>query len=550
MFSGFRKECEKICGANAKYLEMPKNEIADLALPCFHLAKASGKNPIEIARSLEREYKKKKRVLIGEIKALGPYVNFYINQEKFTKQIVEEMNAGLNYKKTGKKVMVEYSGPNSNKPLHIGHLRNDTIGMAASNLLEFIGHSVIRANIVNDRGVHICKSMYTYKKWGKGEQPKKKGDHFVGDYYVMFEQKAKGNEKIKEEAQEMLKKWEAGDKETRQLWLKMRKWTLDGFHETYDKFGSRFDVWFFESDFYNKAKPLIEEGMRTGIFIENEKGDIVALLEAHGLPNKVLLRGDGTSVYITNDLALTKHKIEKYKLSKCIWVVASEQKLNFEQLFKIFELLGYSWHKDCHHLSYGLVNLPSGRMKSREGTVVDADDLIEEMSQMAKKEIELRDTTLSKKELEKRSTAIALSAIKYFMIKTDPQKDIMFNPEEAISLEGDTGPYLQYTYARAKSILSKSGKKPLAGPLSSKEIEITKMISKFDEIIDSSAEQLKPNHLANYLHELAARFNTYYHENKIIGSKNEQQLLAFVSAVSYVLKTGLELLGIEVLEKM
>ncbi len=550
MFSDFRKECEKICGANAQYLETPKNEIADLALPCFHLAKASGKNPIEIARSLERDYKKKKRILIGEIKALGPYINFYINHEKFTKLIVEEMS-NFKYKKTGKKIMVEYSQPNPNKPMHIGHLRNDTIGMAVSNLLEFLGNDVIRANLINDRGIHICKSMLAYKKWGNKEVPKKKSDHFVGDYYVMFEQKAKENEKIKEDAQEMLRKWEAGDKETRQLWLKMRKWALDGIHETYERFGSKFDVWFFESDFYNKIKPIVDEGMKKCIFTENEKGDIVALLEAHGLPNKTVLRGDGTSIYLTNDIVLGIHRFEKYTLNKAIWVVASEQNLYFKQLFKIFELLGYTWHKDCHHLSYGLVNLPSGRMKSREGTVVDADDLIDEMSQMARKEIEKREEgKLSKNELEKRSSAIALSAIKYFMIKTDPQKDILFNPEEAISMEGDTGPYIQYTYARAKSILSKSSKKPLIDSLSTKEMEIIKMTSKFNEILDNVAEQLKPNHLANYLHELAARFNTYYHENKIIGSKNERELLAFVNAVAYVLKTGMELLGIQPLEKM
>ncbi|HLD84955.1 MAG TPA: arginine--tRNA ligase [archaeon] len=551
MFSLFRAECEKICGEYSKYLESPKSDIADLALPCFHIAKSTGKNPVEIARSLEREFGKKKKTFIAEVKALGPYVNFYINEKKFSHAVVKELLKITPCKKTGKNIMVEYSSPNSNKPLHIGHLRNDCIGMSISNILEAKGNNVIRANIVNDRGVHICKTLVAYQKLNKIKNPDKKGDHFVGDLYVAFEKASKENPQLTEDAYDKLKKWEAGDKDTRALWLKLRKFVLDGFHETYDRFGSKFDVWFFESEFYNKAAPLIEEGMKLGVFEKNEKGDIIAKLEPE-MPNKTFLRSDGTSIYATNDLALTKHKFDKYKLNKSIWVVASEQNLYFKQLFKVFEKLRYDWHHNCYHLSYGLVNLPSGRMKSREGTVVDADDIMNEMQELAKKEISSREkeNKISKKELEERSMAIALSAIKYFMLKVEPSKDILFNPEDAISFEGDTGPYIQYTYARAKSILNKSKKKPLAGELGQKEKDAVILLSKFPDIVEQAEEQMSPHVIAVYLHELAAKFNTYYHDSHVIGDKNEQALLAFVTATANVLKKGMELLGIQPIEKM
>ncbi len=421
--------------------------------------------------------------------------------------------------------------------------------MVVSNILEFSGYDVIRTAIINDRGVHICKSMYAYQEWGSGK-PDKKPDHFVGDFYVLFEQKLKENPALEEKIQEMLRKWEAGDKRTRALWKKMNAWVLKGMKETYKKFGSKFDFWTFESDIYDKAKPIIEEGLKKGIFFRNEKGDTVAKLEP-ALPNKVMLRADGTSIYITQDLVLAKMRFEKYKPDRLIHVVASEQNLHFQQLFRILELFGFSFAKKCYHLSYGLVNLPSGRMKTREGTVIDADDLIDEVTSLAKDEIRKREKGISKAKLEERAQAIALGAIKYFLLSTEPVKDILFDPKKAIAFEGDTGPYLQYTYARASSILRKSKKKAkVKRGLSGKEAEIAKKLSQFPEVVERCSQQMKPNFLANYLFELATVFNEFYHASRIIGSEREEDLLAMTKAFLAVLGTGLKLLGIKPLERM
>ena len=560
----FRKECENISGSYANLLEKSKH--ADLALPCFSLAKELKKNPVEIAQKLAKQFEKKikPRYLIKEIKPVGPYVNFYLDENKFSELIIkkilkESKDYGKGLKKK-EKIMIEYSGPNTNKPLHIGHLRNDSIGMAISNILEFSGYVVIRVNIINDRGAHICKSMFAYKTWGNGRTPEKeniKSDHFVGDFYVLSDKKLKENPELNEEIQEMLRKWEAGDKSTRALWKKMNKWALDGIKQTYEKFGSRFDDWHFESQFYDKAKPIIKEGKEKGLFDKNEKGDLIAKLEPE-LPNKTILRSDGTSIYITNDMAVAKYRFEHYKINKCLWVVATEQNLHFKQLFKIFELLGYKWAKNCFHLGYGLVNLPSGRMKTREGNVVDADDLIEESRRLASNEIEKRDEKIGLKDLKEKSLAIALASIKYNMLKTEPIKEITFNPEEEISFDGNTGPYLQYTYARANTLLKKSKKRPkLTEPQSGKAIfseqlenNLIKKLSEFPEIIEKSAKELKPNILANYSYELATLFNEYYQNVRIIGSENEQAKLALVNSVKIILENSLNLLGIKSLEKM
>lgn len=552
-FQKFREECAGLLkkAGNEAVLETPPKEIpADLAFPCFSLSKEFRKAPQEIAKEIAARLKP--GGLIKEIKAEGPYVNFYAGWSKLSKEIISEiLKKKENYGKGNarEKVMVEYSSPNTNKPLHVGHLRNDSIGMSVANMLEFSGNEVIRTAIINDRGVHICKSMLAYKKWGGGKTPKNmKSDHFVGDFYVLFEKKLKENPELEKEIQGMLMKWEQGDEETRKLWKKMNKWVLDGMKETYKAFGSKFDFWTYESEIYDKAKPLIEEGTKKGIFFMNEKGDLVAKLEPE-LPDKVILRADGTSIYITQDMALARMRFEKYGIGKILYVVATEQNLHFRQLFKIFGLLGYRWAKNCRHLGYGLVNLPSGRMKTREGTVVDADDLISELKELAKKEIRKREEKIPEKALEERSLSIALAAIKYFMLKVEPLKDILFDPSKAISFEGDTGPYLQYTHARASSILKKAKKKPRIS-LKEEEFAIAKKLARFPEIASASASELKPNYVANYLFELAAMFNEYYHTHRVIGSDEEESRLALVSAVKIVLGSGLKLLGITPLEKM
>lgn len=549
-FDEFRKECEKQLGENFKKsrLEKPPKEVpADLAFPCFQLSKEFKKSPQEIAEELSS--KMKSSGLIKEIKSEGPYVNFYADWKNLSKDIISDI---LNKKDTygkGKqkeKIIVEYSSPNTNKPLHVGHLRNDSIGMSISNILEFQGNKITRTEIINDRGVHICKSMLAYQKWGNDKTPDVKSDHFVGDFYVMFEQKLKEDETLKEEIQGMLKKWEDGDKDIRKLWKKMNDWVIDGMEETYRTFGSKFDFVTLESDIYDKASSIIKEGKKKNLFEKNDQNHLIAKLEPE-LPNKVVLRADGTSVYITMDLFLDKMRYDEYKFDKMIHVVATEQNLHFKQLFKIFEKLDYKWAKNCYHLSYGLVNLPSGRMKTREGTVVDADELISNLQKLAKDEINKREK-LNDKELDERSLQIALAAIKYFMLKIEPIKDVLFDPEKAISFEGDTGPYLQYTNARATSILKKSNKKPK--PNSLNERLLVKKLSEFPIIVEKSGNELRPSQIANYLFELSAIFNTFYHEEKVIGSKDEESKLALVNAVQIVLSNGLRLLGITPLEKM
>lgn len=568
---GFKKEIAKAVSVSAgipekKALELiekpPDRKFGDFSLPCFVLCK-KGEKANEKAKALGGKLKKPKG--ITKIEVVGPYINFFIDEtsltEKCIKKILKEKeNYGKRNIGANKRVMVEYSAPNANKPLHLGHLRNDCIGMAISNLFEFNGYKVIRANLVNDRGIHICQAMLAYKKFGKNLTPKQagvKGDKFVGDFYVKFNEKVKENPALKDEAMEMLKKWEERDKETIKLWKKMRSWVLDGFKQTYKKFGSRFDYIFFESDYYDKARPLIEQGLKKGVFEKTKEGAIIARLKKYGLPDKTVLRADGTSIYITNDLALTKHKQEAFHLDKSIFCVASEQDLYFKQLFKILELLGFSWAKNCEHLSYGLVFLPEGKMKSREGKIIDADDLIASIQGLAEKEVKKRFKNLSKTEIEKRAEAIALAAIKFAMLRIDHRKNFTFVPEQSISFEGESGPYLQYTYARAKSILRKAGKKTFKkvdfSNLSEKrEKELVKMLASYPGLVETALQKRNIHLLCHFLLGLAETFNTYYHETRVIGSGSdvESARLALVNAVSTVLKSGLLLLNIPVLEEM
>lgn len=539
----------------------PQEEFGDFSFPCFEFAKEQKKNPNEIASNLASKIKIPKGSIIERAEAKGAYVNFFYNYTKFARNVLSEiLNKKESYGRENQKqkIMIEYSGPNTNKPLHIGHLRNDSIGMSISNILEFSGNKVIRTNIINDRGVHISKSMLAYKKWGNGKTPEKenkKPDHFVGDFYVMFEKKLKENPSLEEEVHDMLRKWEEGDKEVRMLWGKMNNWALGGIKETYKLFGSKFDLWSLESQFYNKAKPVLKEGIKKGVFFKNDEGDLVAKLEPE-LSNKVVLRSDGTSIYITNDIALTKHRFEKYKIDRCIWVVATEQNLHFKQLFQILDLLGYKWAKKCYHLGYGLVNLPSGRMKTREGNVVDADDLIREETELAKQEILKRQKKLSKKELEGRARKIALAAIKYYLLKVEPIKDILFDPDKAISFEGDTGPYLQYTYTRCASILRKvkNWKRNLSNKtMQPEEKKLIKILYKFPGTVKHASIEMKPNYICNYSYELATAFNNFYEKHRVINAETEESKnfrLNLVKATQTVLGKCLELMGMYAVEKM
>jgi len=546
-----------------KLIEIPPSlEIGDYAFPCFFLAGKLKTEPEEIAVNVRGGIEEIPEGL-GDIQTQGPYINFFLDRKKLALNLINEIkSSGNKYGKpetTNKNAktitaMVEFPSPNTNKPLHLGHLRNMTIGESVSRILEFNGEKVLRANLNNDRGIHICKSMAAYEFYGRKRKPnakKQKSDHFVGDFYVMFNNKEKSNAKMELESHRLLQKWEQGDTHVLALWKKMNKWALDGFKQTYFKFGVKHDVEFFESDIYLKGKEIVEKALKDKILIKKEDGAVVADLKKEGFGEKVLLRTDGTSIYITQDLYLAKLKQEKYKLDKSIYVVGNEQNYHFEVLFAILKKLGFNF-EGLKHLSYGMVNLPSGKMKSREGTVVDADDLIEEVQDLVKKELNSRDK-LSKKQLEEKSLKIAIAAIKYILLRVDTRKDMIFNPKESIDFEGDTGPYILYSYARASSIIKKL-KKPKnlssLAELEDQEVALAKKLLEFKEIVSKSLKDLNPSIIANYSYQLSKTFNEFYHACPVIGSEKETFRIDLVNSFRQVLRNSLNLLGIEPLEKM
>ncbi|MBT3835958.1 arginine--tRNA ligase [Candidatus Woesearchaeota archaeon] len=535
-------------------LSVPPNpDLGDFAFPCFKL----GKNPVESANKLKDKIKIPD--FLEKIETKGPYLNFYLDKANFTEKILtniqkETKNYGKGREK--KKILVEYCGPNTNKPLHLGHVRNMALGNAVVRILEFQGNKVIPVNIINDRGIHICQSMVAYQKWGKKQKPNKKGDHFVGDYYVLFSKKSKEDPNLDLEAKSLLLKWEEEDPETHKLWRKMNTWVLQGFQETYDRFGIAFEKEYFESEIYKQGKEVAFEGLKKGVFEKNDDKSITAPLEKFGMTNKVVLRGDGTSVYITQDMFLAQQRYEDYKFDKLLYVVASEQSMHFKQLFKILELLKRKFAKNLHHLSYGMVHLPTGRMKSREGTVVDADDIMDEISELAQKEVEKRYKNLSKKERKRRGEFISLAAIKFFMLRSDASKDMVFDPKASLSFEGETGPYIQYTHARANSILKKADVKItkvnynlLQEP---KEQALISLLSKFPTKVEETARHYKPHIICRYLLDLAQAFNEFYHACHVISEDKKlmEARVVLVAATKQVLANGLKVLGIHAPEEM
>ncbi len=534
----------------------PDQKLGDYAFPCFKL----GKNPSQAAQALQGRVKLPP--FIEKVAVMGPYLNFFLQQAVVAEQTLTAISTPGEKFGSGKEqqnIVVEFCGPNTNKPLHLGHLRNMALGNALCRILAFRGNKIHPVNIVNDRGIHICQSMLAYQKWGNNTLPDKKGDHFVGDFYVLFAQQLKENPDLKNEAQELLFHWEEKKPEVQKLWKKMTKWVLDGFAQTYKRFGIIFEKEYFESEYYEQGKEVAFEGLKKKIFEKDDQKNIVAQLEAYGLPNKVVLRGDGTSIYITQDLYLAQLRYQDFQFDRMVYVVASEQNLHFQQLFKILGLLGrqYAWH--LYHLSYGLVNLPTGRMKSREGTVIDADDILDELSGLAEQEVRIRYKTLPEQEIRRRAEFIALAAVKFFMLRTDAGKEMVFDPQESISFEGETGPYLQYTHARAGSILKKAGK--VSGKLFRKvnyslltdlrEKSIITLLSKFPEVVQEAAQH-KIHVLCRYLLDLAQAFNEFYHAHPVISDDKElmKARLMLVKGVQRVVASGLDLLGIEAPEEM
>jgi len=452
--------------------------------------------------------------------------------------------------------VIEYPGPNTNKPLHLGHVRNMVLGYALSKILEANGNKIIHVNINSDRGVHICKSMLAYQKFGKNDSPEKsklKPDFFVGKYYVLFAKEAEKNPGLEKEALEMLKKWEEKEPETIALWKKMNKWALDGFKETYEKFDIDFEKEYYESETYERGRDIVLEGLKKGVFEKDEEGNIVADLKEG---KKVLLRKDGTSIYITQDLALAKEKYEDFKFDKSIYVVATEQNYHFKVLFEILKMLKFPFAEKCHHFAYGMVNLTTGRMKSREGTVVDADNLVEDMIVMAREETRKRHDKVNEKDLQERAEKIAMSAIRFYLLRTDPAKDIVFNEEESISFEGETGPYLQYSCARISSILKKAGKVKESADLDllkeKEEIALMKKLNEYSGVVKEIGEKYNIHALPRYLLDLAQLFNHFYHTHAVLQADESMKdaRIALILAVKQVLSNGLELFGIKVMDEM
>lgn len=479
----------------------------------------------------------------------------------------------------GKKVMVEYSSPNTNKPLHLGHVRNNLLGFSVAEILAAAGYEVVKANLVNDRGIHICKSMLAWQKFGDGETPESsgmKGDHLVGKYYVVFdkeykkqieelkaagqtEDEAKKNAPVIKEAQEMLLKWEAGDEAIIDLWKTMNKWVYTGFAETYRKMGVTFDKFYYESDTYLLGKDIIEEGLEKGVFFKKDDGSVWIDLTAEGLDEKLVLRSDGTSVYITQDMGTAQLKYNDFHMDKSIYVVGNEQDYHFKVLFLILQKLGKAGADGLFHLSYGMVDLPSGKMKSREGTVVDADDLMAGMEEAAKEQaLEIgKMDGFSETEKEYLYHVIGMGALKYFLLKVDPKKRILFNPAESIELQGHTGPFIQYTHARIKSVLNKAGFKHGSAvnysALEQEERDVIVLLAQFPDIIQTAAESYSPAIVANYVYELAKFYNKFYQDKQILKVDDEnvkQFRLQLSAATAKTINKAMKLLGIEVPERM
>ena len=568
--------------------EPPKSELGDVAFPLFQYAKIAHKAPQVIATELKSAVENAPHPA-GEVILAGGYFNVKLSVSDLFSSLYETvMNEGDAYGKndslSGKKIMLEFSCPNTNKPLHLGHMRNDSIGESIAAILKANGAEVLKVNLINNRGVHICKSMLAYKEFGHGETPEstgEKGDHFVGRYYVRFatwekewdaqiEQARKDgdDEKVKElesthpdkRAQAMLKDWEDGKEDVIELWNLMNKWTLNGLYASYKAMGISFDRFYYESETYKYGKSEVLKGLEDGVFYREADGSVQIDLSEIGLDKKVLLRKDGTTIYITQDIGTAIRRHDDYPFTSLIYVVGSEQAYHFKVLFYILKKLGYSWADELYHLSYGMVNLPDGRMKSREGTVVDADDLLSELEELAKDEIIAKGREALVDDVNKTAHSIALSALNYYLLEVTPSRDMIFDSKKSISFNGNTGPYLEYMGARISSILKKAKEEGITiddvdGSVLKEEDELTliKLISDYPEAVRKAAENYDPSVIASYLYSVAKTFSHYYHDNQIIKAESPELVksrLALAEMVLTVLKNGFALIGVQFLSSM
>lgn len=558
----------------------------DYTLVAFPLLKVSKKNPEATSQELG-QYLVESNKLITKFNVIKGFLNLSLSSEYWAEMLNGiALAKDYGFRPTGssnRTVMIEFSSPNTNKPLHLGHIRNNLLGFSIARILEKNGNIVKRVNLVNDRGIHICKSMLAWQRFGNGETPEssnKKGDHLVGDYYVRFDKEYKAEiEKLKSEGlteeeakakaplmqaiQEMLRKWEAKDPEVYTLWEKMNGWVYKGFDKTYNALGISFDKTYYESQTYLLGKSIVADGLAKGVFVRRADGSIWVDLTADGLDEKLLMRADGTSVYITQDIGTATQRFDEYHLNEHIYVVGNEQEYHFQVLKLVLKKLGYTWSDSLFHLSYGMVQLPEGKMKSREGTVVDADDLVEEMISTAHEmsaELGKLDG-LSEIEVASICNMVGLGALKYFILKVDPKKNMTFNPRESIDFNGNTGPFIQYTHARICSVLRKAQEMGLSvsntissqGFSTPKEVELVKLISEFPSIVEQAGKDFSPSFIANYAYELTKEYNQFYHDHQIIKEENKEiqaLRLSISKIVGDTVRKSMWLLGIDVPEKM
>ena len=548
----------------------PRVELGDLAFPMFSYAPLLKSSPKDIAQRVFDRLRRKEPAASAGIEIQGPYLNIHLDRLSFTTDVVAEIlksaeQYGRGGTLEGQRIVLEFSCPNTNKPLHLGHLRNDALGMSIERILSSLGAEVLKVNLINDRGVHICKSMVAYQRFGDGITPEdreQKGDHLVGDFYVRFAEWAKENPNAEELARQMLKSWEEEDPQIRELWERMNRWAIEGIEETYKKTGVRFDKIYLESQTYLLGRKIVVAGVEKGVFYRESDGSVWIDLSAEKLDKKVLLRSDGTTLYLTQDLGTAVQRYQDWPFGRMIYIVGNEQRYHFQVLFKVLELLGYGWAENLYHLAYGMVNLPEGKMKSREGTVVDADDLIEDLERLAAEEIVEKDRQAEVGDLKLTAEKIALGALNYYLLQPSPLKDMIFDPKESLSFSGSTGPYLQYTGARISSMLRKFNErqhefrdgvfKPelLTQP---DEWSIVKHMASYPESVIQAARELNPSIVTASLFELAQTFSHYYHDNPVLHNENPDLVVTRITlarAARQVLANGMGLIGVPFLDRM
>ncbi len=534
----------------------PQPEFGDVCFPCFPLAKVFHKNPVDIARDVSKKIKLPKDFVISKTEARGGYINFFFNYQKFSKIVLTDLGKKIDIGK-GRKVMVEYSQPNPVHPMHVGHARSTFLGDSLANILDFVGYRTIRANYMNNVGLQVAKLVLAYKLWAGGKTPNKKPDMWLWQYYVKFHDEAARDKRLDEEAQAVLRSYEVdGDRGVAKLWDRVVGWCVKGFEETYKRVGVDFGVYFYESDFRKPGKKIVEETLRKKVSKKTEDGAVFADLEKHGMPGTILLRSDGTGLYITSDLGLTAHKFSKYKLHKSIWVVSAQQDLHFQQLFKIIELLGYPFHKDCQHFSYESVQLSEGKMSSREGRAVMIDEVADKLTKLAYAEVEKRNPKMPEAKKRKIAEQIGVGALKYAIVRIEPQNQITFDWDQMLSLEGNTGPYLQYAHTRCLGILKKVKKFPNVTSypkMNDQEKALVKRLSEFKKLVEESVRETKPHMVCNYGYDLATAFNSFYQHSPVLQSSDAKQKnfrLTLVKSTRETLQKVFDLIGMEAPEKM